>query len=209
MLLPILLGSLATATGIASSAATTALSATATGLALSSTFGMVALGASSMFRLTKTTFNTVEVMQILGLSKPTVLKKLKNKELNYKGNGGKGGYEISQKDIEEYARKHKIEPNWSNFIRKEPTKEELEKEINAWADIENNPDMLESLIKIIEADKKELELYLKILDLDDDVEKATRAHQKEYIETEQKINNLERIINLYKIHLLKLKATKR
>ena len=69
--------------------------------------------------------------------------------------------------------------------------------------------MLGSLIKIIEADKKELELYLKILDLDDDVEKATRAHQKEYIETEQKINNLERIINLYKIHLLKLKATKR
>ena len=145
-------------------------------------------------------------MQILGLSKPTVLKKLKNKELNFVGSGGKGGYKISKKDIEEYARLHKIEPDWSNFVRSELTKEELEIQTKALAEVENNPHMLEALIKIIEADKKELELKLKRMDLDDEALKTKRDHQLECIETEQLINEYDRVINAYKIRLIILKA---
>ena len=220
MFLPVLLGTLATKSRITASiltAATAAVAAPASvaaisagaavaSLAVGGVAGAVALGAASMMQLTKTSFNTVEAMQILGLSKPTILKKLKNKELNFEGSGGKGGYKISKKDIEKYARLHKIEPDWSNFIRKEPTKEELEIQTKALADVENNPEMLAAMIKIIEADKKELELMLKILNLDDDSVKSKREHQMECIETEQMINEYDRIINAYKIRLIKLKA---
>ncbi len=216
MFLPVLLGGLSITTGIASSvvaAATTAIAGTAaagaiaavgaaTGLASGKTvFG----GTTVQLRLTKRVFNTVEAMKILGLSKPTILKKLKDKELHYEGNGGKGGYNISQKDIESYAKKHKITPNWDDFIIPDLTEEEIELQHQAVYDVENDPDMLDALIKIIEADQKGLVLELKMLDLKESSVKATQEFKQKCIEIEQMINEYDKIINVYRIRLIKLK----
>lgn len=213
MFLPVLLGGLSITSSIASSvvaAATTAIAGTATAGAIAATgiaagaavFG----GPTTRLRLTKRVFNTVEAMKILGLSKPTVLKKLKDKELHYEGNGGKGGYNISQKDIEDYAKKHKITPNWDDFIITDLTDEEIELQYQALCDVENDPDMLEALLKIIEANQKDLVLQLKMMDLKDSSVKATHEYMQKCIEIEQMINEYDKIINVYKIRLIKLNA---
>ena len=197
---------------IASTAAATVANAIMTAAAIATgaivgAAGCLALGstgaADSILRLTKTTFNTVEAMQILGLSKNTILKKLKTGELHYEGNGGKGGYRISQKDIENYARLHKIKPNWDNFKRTELTAEEFEKQVKAVEAVESNPVLLESMIKILEAEKRRLELGLELkkLDLEEGNVMSLRDFRKKFIVAEQLINEYDKMINSYKLRL--------
>lgn len=65
-------------------------------------------------------YTTDETVRILGISKPTLFKKIREKKIEPYGDrepgGGRIGYRFKREEIEKYAAKNNIEPNWSTAM---------------------------------------------------------------------------------------------
>ena len=61
-------------------------------------------------------YKTDEAMVMLRMSKPTILRYMKNGELPHKGPGGRGGYFIKGSDLLLFAQTHAIELKGVNEI---------------------------------------------------------------------------------------------
>lgn len=74
--------------------------------------GAMGTAAGAMGNIIKPYYTTEETMLILGMSRTTILKKMKEKKLKYEGKGGRGGYRFKKEDIIEYAQNNNIKPEW-------------------------------------------------------------------------------------------------
>lgn len=137
----------------------------------------------------KEIFTTDEAMKVLGMSKPTILKKMKDGLIPYEGSGGRGGFRIRREALEAYAKKNNIVPNWvveTNQGIDVPDKEELEE-----------------IIKYKKLEKDELELELEELELlaDDTIE-----HKRNVIQLKKKIKGIDKDIQETKMFLMGINA---
>ena len=80
--------------------------------AMGAATGAMGAAAVAMGNIIKPYYTTEETMLILGMSRTTILKKMKEKKLKYEGKGGRGGYRFKKEDIIKYAQNNNITPNW-------------------------------------------------------------------------------------------------
>lgn len=138
----------------------------------------------------KELFTIEETMKILGMSKPTILKKIKEgqitpEELGVRGRGRR--FHIRREEIESYALKNNIVPNWG--------KEDIST---------NGPTSkvrIEETIKLKELQKEEAELDLEELELEPD---DTVDYKRKLIQAKKKVKNIDKDIQALKIILMSL-----
>lgn len=138
---------------------------------------------------TKTIYTTDEAMRVLGMSKPTILKKLKDGSIPFEGSGGRGGFRIRAEALEAYAIKNNIVPNWgvdNTQVINAPDSEELE-----------------AIIKYREIEKEQLELDLEELELEED---DSKDHKRNIIQIKKKIKSIDKDIQEYKMFLIGMNA---
>ena len=75
-------------------------------------------------------YKTDEAMIMLRMSKPTILRYMKNGELPHKGPGGRGGYFIKDSDLRLFAQNHAIEIKGEVGGIEEPHKKEVNQELS-------------------------------------------------------------------------------
>ena len=129
-------------------------------------------------------FTTNEAMKVLGMSKPTILKKIKKGLIPYEGSIGRGGFVIHREELKAYAEKNNIVPDWG--VDNSQTVSDFDT-----AD-------LDELIKFSKIEKEKIELELEELELeaDDSVE-----YKRKVIQTKKKIIALDNAIQQYQIIL--------
>ena len=192
----------ATAVGAAAAAGAAAAGTTA-GLAAA---GAIAAGTTAAYTVkkglktpngiineintVKSIFTTDEATKVLGMSKPTILKKMKEGAIPYEGSGGRGGFRIRREALEAFAQKNNIVPNWGVEI---PT-----------VQIPSDKDEIEELIKLRQIQKEEAELNLEELKLDTD---DSIEHKRDIVLAKKIVNYYEKEIQSYKI-LLKAAESK-
>ena len=137
----------------------------------------------------KDVYTTDEAAKVLGMSKPTVLKKLKEGLISYVSLGGRSGFRIRREALEAYAVENNIVPNWA---------------------IENNqlvsaPDAseIEAIIKHREIEKKEAELELEEMELEED---SSTDHKRKIIQMKKAIIRIDKDIQEYKMLLMGMNA---
>ena len=133
----------------------------------------------------KSVYTTDEAMKVLGMSKPTILKKMKEGAIPYEGSGGRGGFRIRREALEAYAGKNNIVPNWGT--------ESLPK--TSITDRE----ALEEVIKLLQIQKEEAELEVEELELDanDSIE-----NKRLLIQAKKNVIKFDKDIQAYKMLLL-------
>ena len=113
----------------------------------------------------KDAYTTDEAMVIVGISKPTILKYMKNGELAYFGKGGRSGYFIKHNDLINFMDKFnmtskKIQTTESIELKINLLKQEQIKKIIELAKLkgEDNEKILNLEIALLDLQIKELEL---------------------------------------------------
>lgn len=191
-LLSFVLGATATSVAMTSAAATTSSA---------EIIGTGAATALDMYKtlISKEYFSTEEAMILLQLSKPTILRKFKewqndpeSKEgLAYEGQGGRSGFRVKRKDIDNYAVNHGITLNWDKLVElylEEKQREEAARTgISQDKQIQQKIEMNKILIK-----RNELEIEGLELDLEDEQDPAKKRElRRKIIEVKKRINNIE------------------
>lgn len=181
MPIPLFLGSaLVAALGTAAGAAGVAGAAAAAGAA--------GVAAYKIAKGEKEYYSTDEAAKILGISKPTILKKLKEGAIPYEGSIGRNGFRIKGDAINFYAAQNDIEPNWEA----------------ATAQISNNDkEAIEDMIKLKELEKAEAELDVDELELDAD---GTTENRRKLIQAKKKVASIDKEIQGWKMFLSSIEA---
>lgn len=105
-------------------------------------------------------YNTNEIIAIVNVSKPTILKDMKNGELPFEGHGGRGGFRVLGCYVKEYAKKRGYRPS---FMERLDAQEK---------DTVTNKKQL----KVIELELKELEIMLSIAKAQYQMSKSTEDY---------------------------------
>ncbi len=137
----------------------------------------------------KDLYTTEEAMQVLGMSKPTILKKMKEGLIPYEVSGGRGrgSYHIRREVLENYAIRNNIVPNWGNE--------------NVIATRPDNKVTVEETIKLKKIQKEEAELELEELELEP---VDTIEYKRELIQAKKKIKILDKDIQALRMILISL-----
>ena len=137
----------------------------------------------------KEVFTTEEAMKVLGMSKPTILKKMKDGLIPYEVSGGRGrgGYHIRREALENYAENNNIVPNWG----------EEDIPTNGPA----NKLSVEETIKLKKLQKEEAELELEEIQLEPD---DSVDYKRKLIQAKKKIKKLDKDIQALKMILMSL-----
>lgn len=197
MPIPFLIGAAISALGVTT--------ATATGVGVATAAGAAAAGAATAYKVKKgleakgeitneaigikSIFTTDEAMKVLGMSKPTILKKMKEGAIPYEGSGGRGGFRIRREALESYAERNNIVPNWGEESL--PTASTTDKEA------------LEEVIKLLQIQKEEAELEVEELELDAD---DSTEHKRAVIQAKKNVIKFDKDIQAYKMLLLAAEA---
>ena len=192
MPIPFLVGAAISALGVTSAAATvgTATAVGAAAAAYKAKKGLEASGELSNESIgVKSVFTTDEAMKVLGMSKPTILKKMKEGAIPYEGSGGRGGFRIRREALEAYAERNNIVPNWG--VESLPSASATDKEA------------LEEVIKLLQIQKEEAELEVEELELDanDSVE-----NKRLIIQAKKNVLKFDKDIQAYKMLLFAAEA---
>lgn len=197
MPIPFLIGAAISALGASAAAAGTIGTVTAAGAA--------AAGAAAAYKVkkgldvredlsqesigVKSVFTTDEAMKVLGMSKPTILKKMKEGAIPYEGSGGRGGFRIRREALEAYAERNNIVPNWG--VESLPAASATDKEA------------IEEVIKLLQIQKEEAELEVEELELDanDSIE-----HKRLLIQAKKNVVKFDKDIQAYKMLLFAAEA---
>ena len=163
---------------------------------------------SDAYNKAKDILTTDEAMAVLGMSKPTILKKMKyEKTLPYTGEGGRHGYRLNKKDVAEYAKRNHIKAKWKKVVEKEveqpqhlATNTAIQSDFKTVLEkIAKNPAILDSLIKLVKTQQKQAELKLQELELEDDSVKNTKEYKLKILKIKMEINKLDETLLQYDI----------
>lgn len=164
--------------------------------------------AKIIFNLVKDTLTTDEAMMVLGMSKPTILKKMKyEKVLPYSGQGGRHGYRIRKEDIAEYAKKNNITPQWAKVIDNTPIQDtssastiQIQKEYASFLEkIKQDPALLDDLIELTKTYQNQAKLKLEKLKLEEPEAQNSKEYKMKVILANMKINDYEAEILQYNL----------
>ena len=187
------LQALGAAGAAAAGAAGAATAAGAVGAAAAGAAGAVtAAGVAATYGIgnnfIKDFLTTDEAVLVLGMSKPTLLRKLKEGLIPYDGEGGRGGFRISRQALEEYAKSKNKTLNWEALKNSDKAKTDLNKDKKAVIE----------MIKLKEIQKEEAELELEELELDanDSID-----YKRNLIQAKKNIKALDREIQSWKMLL--------
>ena len=143
----------------------------------------------------KSLYTTDEAMLVLGMSKPTILKKMREKKLKFDGNGGRGGYRFKKEYLFEYARNNDIDLNWDKVKDKQSSFDILN-------DIFNEQDIkrLENEKNIIKLKVERCKLELQLLKIckSDEVE-VIKENESKKLEIKLKLADIMEIIIKYQM----------
>ena len=134
----------------------------------------------------KELFTTEEAMTVLGMSKPTILKKMKEGLIPYEvaGGRGRGSFHIRREELEKYAANNNIVPDWGCDATP-PTRTD-------------NKASVEETIKLKELQREEAELDLEELELQPE---DTIDYKRKLIQAKKKVASIEKEIQGWKIFL--------
>ncbi len=137
----------------------------------------------------KELFTTEEAMTVLGMSKPTILKKMKEGLIPYEvaGGRGRGSFHIRREELEKYAANNNIVPDWGCDAIP-PTRTD-------------NKASVEETIKLKELQREEAELDLEELELEPE---NTIDYKRKLIQAKKKVKKLDKDIQALKIILMSL-----
>lgn len=161
-----------------------------------------------LYDLVKDTLTTDEAMAVLGMSKPTILKKMKEeKVLPYSGPGGRLGYRIRKEDIAEYAKKNNITPKWNKVIDNDSSQNtastsavQIQNDYASFLNkIKQNPDLLDDLIELTKTYQNQAKLKLEKLKLEESNFQNTKEYKMKVILANMEINNYESEILQYNL----------
>lgn len=144
-------------------------------------------------------FTTDEAMKVLGMSKPTILKKMKEKQIVYTGSGGRGGFRISREELKNYAEKNNIVPQWGEW----GVENRSAVHVPDKAEIEALIKLGEETIKYLETVKEEAKLELQELEL---VPEDSVEYKRNVIKKKKIILSIEKKIRVSQIRLQALNA---
>ncbi len=182
----------------------TASAALASAAATTSVAEIVGAGTATVYDMYKTLinkeyFSTEEAMILLRLSKPTILRKFKEWEndhnskegLAHEGQGGRSGFRVKRKDIENYAVNHGIALDWDKLVElyldEKQRYEAVRNGIPQDKQIQQKIEMNKILIK-----RNELEIEGLELDLEDEQDPVKKRElRRKIIEVKKRINNIE------------------
>lgn len=170
-------GATAAAAGAAAGAAATGSAATA---------GAIAAAYGINANIVKDFVTTDEAVILLGMSKPTLLKKIKEGLIPYDGAGGRGGFRISRQALEEYAKSINTTLNWEALKKSSKPKNDTDKKA------------VKEMIKLKELQKEEAELELEELELD---ATDTIEYKRSLIQAKKKIKALDTEIQAWNMIL--------
>lgn len=162
----------------------------------------------NLYKKVKDTLSTDEAMVVLGMSKPTILKKMKyEKTLPYSGPGGRIGYRLRKEDVAEYAKKNHITPRWDKILEQAHEPQQFLSEVTLSQEdynsllnqISKNPAILDSLIELIKTKQKQVQLKLQELKLEDDAILNTKEHKIKVIQLELEISKYDEQLLQYSI----------
>lgn len=175
------------------------------GLVASSAVGPV---VDRLYDLAKDTLTTDEAMAVLGMSKPTILKKMKEeKVLPYSGPGGRLGYHIRKEDIAEYAKKNNITPKWNKVIDNDSSQDtsstsvvQIQNDyVSFLKKIKQDPSLLDDLIELTKTYQNQAKLKLERLKLEESNLQNTKEYKMKVILANMEINNYEAEILQYNL----------
>lgn len=161
-----------------------------------------------LYKKVKDTLSTDEAMVVLGMSKPTILKKMKyEKTLPYSGPGGRIGYRLRKEDVAEYAKNNHITPRWDKILDQSREQPQFSPEISLnptdyesfLNQITKKPAILDSLIELTKTKQKQAQLKLQELKLEDDAILNTKEHKIKVIQMELEISKYEEQLLQYNI----------
>ena len=144
-------------------------------------------------------FSTEEVMTLLQLSKPTVLRKFKEWQSNpyskegiaYEGQLGRGGFRVSRDTIEKYADGHGIALNWEKLVANHIEKQ-AEESVKATGISREKQTLHKIELDKILLQKAELEVeYLELEATDEDDPQKKKELRKKILEAKMRVKNIE------------------
>ncbi len=167
----------------------------------------VGTAVDRLYDLVKDTLTTDEAMAVLGMSKPTILKKMKEeKALPYSGPGGRLGYRIRKEDIAEYAKKNNITPKWNKVIDTVATQDTSLPSAIQFQDLEafdkmfeQDPTLLDDVIELTKTYQNQAKLELEKLKLEEPDAQNTKEYKMKIILANMKINDYELKIQQYNL----------
>lgn len=143
----------------------------------------------------KSLYTTDEAMLVLGMSKPTILKKMRENKLKYDGNGGRGGYRFKKEYLFEYARNNDIDLNWDKV-------EDRQNSFDIVNDIFNEQDIkrLENEKNIIKLEVERCKLKLQLLKVcESDDEEVIKDNESKKLEIKLKLADIMEIVIKYQM----------
>ncbi|MBQ7416990.1 MAG: hypothetical protein IJV18_02645 [Acidaminococcaceae bacterium] len=156
-------------------------------------------------------FSTEEVMTLLQLSKPTVLRKFKEWQTNpyskegiaYEGQLGRGGFRVSKDTIEKYAESHGITLNWEKLVTNHIEKQ-AEESVKATGVSREKQTLHKIELDKILLEKAELEIQYLELEADDEEDPAKAKNlRKKILEAKMRVKNIEYDIKVLEFSLEK------
>ena len=160
------------------------LGTTAAGVAgAAAAAGTAGVAAYKLAKGAKEYYSTDEAAKILRISKPTILKKIKEGSIPYEGSIGRNGFRIKSDAINFYASENGIKPNWGAAIV----------QISS-----TDKEAIVEMIKLKELEKREAELDVDELELDAD---STIENKRKLIQAKKKVASIEKEIQGWKMFL--------